>query len=66
MSDMGSFYVPIAVEHPSRRGTLGRVEHVLVDTSSEFTWIPPPYSSSSASSARMCSGSSSPISPTLR
>jgi len=40
MSDMGSFYVPILVEHPSRRGTLGRVEHVLVDTGSEFTWIP--------------------------
>jgi len=40
VSDMGSFRVTIAVEHPAKRGTLRSIDHVLVDTGSEFTWVP--------------------------
>ena len=42
MSDMGTFRINIAVEHPAHRGELASIEHVLVDTGSEFTWIPTP------------------------
>ncbi len=42
MSDMGTFRIDIAVEHPARRGKRVGIEHVLVDTGSEFTWIPTP------------------------
>src|SRR3954468_8356349 len=40
MSDMGSFRISIAIEHPAKRGTLRSIDHVLVDTGSEFTWVP--------------------------
>jgi len=40
MSDMGSFRITIAIEHPAKRGTLRSIDHVLVDTGSEFTWVP--------------------------
>ena len=40
VSDMGSFRITIAIEHPARRGTLRSIDHVLVDTGSEFTWVP--------------------------
>ena len=40
MSDMGSFRITIAIEHPARRGILRSIDHVLVDTGSEFTWVP--------------------------
>jgi predicted aspartyl protease len=39
---MGTFRIDIAVEHPARRGKRVGIEHVLVDTGSEFTWIPTP------------------------
>jgi len=40
MSDMGTFRITIAVEHPARRGERTNIEAVLVDTGSELTWIP--------------------------
>lgn len=40
VADMGSFHVPIAVESLIHRGQVRRIEQVLVDTGSEFTWIP--------------------------
>ena len=42
MADMGTFRIDIAVEHPAQRGTQLRIEDVLVDTGSEFTWMPTP------------------------
>ena len=42
MSDMGTFRVSIAVEHPAHRGNRVGIADVLVDTGSEFTWIPTP------------------------
>ena len=42
MSDMGTFRINIAVEHPAHRGERVGIEAVLVDTGSEFTWIPTP------------------------
>ena len=40
MSDMGTFRISIALEHPAHRGKRVGIEHVLVDTGSEFTWVP--------------------------
>ena len=40
MSDMGTFRVGIAIQHPARGGTEERIDDVLVDTGSEITWIP--------------------------
>jgi predicted aspartyl protease len=40
MSEMGSFRISISVEHPARRGVVQPINDVLVDTGSEFTWIP--------------------------
>ena len=42
MSDVGTFRINIAVEHPAHRGKRVGIEDVLVDTGSEFTWIPTP------------------------
>ena len=42
MSDVGTFRINIAVEHPAHRGKRVAVEDVLVDGASEFTWIPTP------------------------
>jgi predicted aspartyl protease len=40
VSDMGNFRISIAIEHPAKRSTLRSIDHVLVDTGSEFTWVP--------------------------
>ena len=42
MSDMGTFRINIPVEHLAYRGKRVGIEKVLVDTGSEFTWIPTP------------------------
>lgn len=39
MSNMGTFRIRIAVEHPARRGVEIALDDVLVDTGSEYTWI---------------------------
>ena len=40
MSDMGTFRIAVEVENPARPGERRRVEHVLVDTGAELSWIP--------------------------
>ena len=40
MSDTGIFRTTIAIENPSRRGVLGEIPDVMVDTGSEYTWVP--------------------------
>ena len=40
MRDMGFFRTSIAIENPARRGTTRTVADALVDTGSEFTWVP--------------------------
>lgn len=35
-----NFRIDIAVEHPARRGELRAIRETLVETSSEFTWLP--------------------------
>ena len=35
-----AFRIRIAIEYPTKRGTLRSIDHVLVDTGSEFTWAP--------------------------
>jgi predicted aspartyl protease len=40
MRDVGTFKTIIAIEHPGRRGLLRTVDDVLVDSGSDFTWIP--------------------------
>lgn len=40
MSDMGTFRTTIMVESTERRGTMRTVENALVDTGSEYTWVP--------------------------
>ena len=40
MSDMGIFRTRIATENPLNRGTLREVRDVMVDTGSEYTWVP--------------------------
>jgi predicted aspartyl protease len=40
MSDMGTFRTEIDVESPFARGRLVAVPDALVDTGSEFTWVP--------------------------
>jgi predicted aspartyl protease len=40
MDDMGIFRTTVAVEHPAVRGRLYEVPSVMVDTGSEYTWIP--------------------------
>src|SRR5688572_29001229 len=32
----------IAIEHPARRGTVVELSDVIVDTGSEYTWVPQP------------------------
>ena len=39
VSDMGIFRISIAVENPTRRGTLREVTEVMVDTGAEYTWV---------------------------
>jgi predicted aspartyl protease len=40
MTDMGTFRTTILVESPERRGDTRTVEDALVDTGSEYTWVP--------------------------
>ena len=40
MSDMGTFRTTILVESSERRGDTRTVESALVDTGSEYTWVP--------------------------
>ena len=40
MPDMGTFRTTIVVESTSHRGDMRTVEHALVDTGSEYTWVP--------------------------
>jgi predicted aspartyl protease len=40
MSEMGTFRIDMEVENPARPGRRRRVEHVLVDTGAELSWIP--------------------------
>ena len=40
MSDMGIFRTSIAIENPVKRGTFRTIADVMVDTGSEYTWVP--------------------------
>ena len=40
MSDMGAFRTTILVESVERRGETRTIEDALVDTGSEYTWVP--------------------------
>ena len=40
MSDMGTFRTTILIESTERRGDIQSVDDALVDTGSEYTWVP--------------------------
>jgi clan AA aspartic protease len=40
MSDMGIFRTTVSIENPLRPGELRALTDVMVDTGSEYTWIP--------------------------
>lgn len=40
MSDMGIFRTTIAIENPASRGERCEILDVMVDTGSEYTWVP--------------------------
>jgi predicted aspartyl protease len=40
IDEMGTFRTGVALEHPGRRGVLVEIADVMVDTGSEFTWLP--------------------------
>lgn len=40
MPDMGTFRTTIMVESTARRGEMRTVDNALVDTGSEYTWVP--------------------------
>lgn len=40
MSDMGTFRTTIMIESTEHRGDMRTVENALVDTGSEYTWVP--------------------------
>lgn len=40
MTDMGTFRTPILIENAERRGETRTVDGAVVDTGSEFTWVP--------------------------
>lgn len=40
MPDMGTFRTTILIESAERRGEMRTVEDALVDTGSEYTWVP--------------------------
>src|SRR2546430_15055165 len=40
MDDMGIFRTTIAIENPAARGTTREIVDVMVDTGSEYTWVP--------------------------
>lgn len=39
---MGILRTAIAIEHPGRRGTLLELSDVIIDTGSEYAWVPGP------------------------
>jgi predicted aspartyl protease len=39
---MGILRTTISIEHPARRGTVIELSDVIVDTGSEYTWVPRP------------------------
>ena len=40
IDNMGIFRTTISVENPTRPGVVIQVENVMVDTGSEYTWLP--------------------------
>jgi predicted aspartyl protease len=42
LDTMGILRTAIAIEHPARRGTKVELSDVMVDTGSEYTWVPRP------------------------
>jgi predicted aspartyl protease len=40
MSDLGTFRTSIMIESVQRRGEMRTIENALVDTGSEYTWVP--------------------------
>ena len=42
MTDMGTFRTSIQIENFAERGRLVTLDNVLVDTGSEYTWVPRP------------------------
>jgi predicted aspartyl protease len=42
MTDMGIFRTTVAIENPLLRGTFREIPDVMVDTGSEYTWVPRP------------------------
>lgn len=40
MADVGTFRIAIAIENPAQRGEASALTDMLVDTGSEFTWVP--------------------------
>jgi clan AA aspartic protease len=40
IDDMGIFRTTVAVENPARPGVTSEVPNVMVDTGSEYTWLP--------------------------
>jgi len=40
MSEMGTFRTTIMIENVERRGEMRTIEDALVDTGSEYTWVP--------------------------
>ena len=40
MTEVGIFRTTIGIEHVSQRGQIHEIADILVDTESEFTWIP--------------------------
>lgn len=39
---MGILRTAISIEHPARRGTRVELSDVIIDTGSEYTWVPQP------------------------
>ena len=42
MADMGLFYTSFEIAHLERPESPGTVSHALLDTGSEYTWVPRP------------------------
>jgi predicted aspartyl protease len=42
LDEMGILRTSISIEHPARRGTLLELSDVIIDTGSEYTWVPRP------------------------
>ena len=42
LDEMGILRTAISIEHPARRGIVIELSDVIVDTGSEYTWVPRP------------------------